>query len=332
VDLARILADNELRNELLGVLQPRALGQRPWGIIGGGFSAGLSRDLIRSAVESPSSVLPGVDPREAIIRLFGRPVLLIRQDSIVQQTFEDPESRTWLGRLEASRPLLEACIPAVGRIEVRGHSELGWVGTGWLVAENIVVTNRHVAAEFAFRNGSTFTFRRNAEGELIRPSINFRCEYQQDEENEFRLEEVLHIEGPDGPDLALLRVRAKSALGDDLPSPIALDQEPSRPDQWVVVIGYPAQDGRRNDPVIMQHVFGGIYQVKRLAPGSILAVSDAYFTHDCTTLGGNSGSVVLDLMSGRAVGLHFGGRYGRANYAIPSKVISTILRDLNLHQ
>ena len=36
--------------------------------------------------------------------------------------------------------------------EVTG-APLDWVGTGWLVADNIIVTNRHVANEFAARKG-----------------------------------------------------------------------------------------------------------------------------------------------------------------------------------
>jgi endonuclease G len=40
--------------------------------------------------------------------------------------------------------------------------------------------------------------------------------------------------------------------------------------------------------------------------------------HDCTTLGGNSGSAVIDVATGLVVGLHFGGEYVVANYAVPS--------------
>ena len=43
--------------------------------------------------------------------------------------------------------------------------------------------------------------------------------------------------------------------------------------------------------------------------------------HDCTTLGGNSGSVVLDLDSGKALGLHFSGRFLTTNYAVRADVV-----------
>jgi endonuclease G len=44
--------------------------------------------------------------------------------------------------------------------------------------------------------------------------------------------------------------------------------------------------------------------------------------HDCSTLGGNSGSVLIDLATGRAIGLHFAGRFLEANYAVPSALVA----------
>lgn len=93
--------------------------------------------------------------------------------------------------------------------------------------------------------------------------------------------------------------------------------------QRVAVIGYPAFDGKRNDIQVMKYIFGGIYNVKRLAPGGIIGLGEdeGTFKHDCSTLGGNSGSVVLDLETGQCVGLHYAGAYRRANYAVSAKVL-----------
>ena len=69
--------------------------------------------------------------------------------------------------------------------------------------------------------------------------------------------------------------------------------------------------------------------VKRLLrPPRVGDVADDCFTHDCTTLGGNSGSVVLDLETGQAVGLHCGGTFLKANYAVPAPVIAARLAAL----
>ena len=50
--------------------------------------------------------------------------------------------------------------------------------------------------------------------------------------------------------------------------------------------------------------------------------------HDCSTLGGNSGSVLLDLATGEAVGLHFAGRFLEANYAVPAAVVAARLEQV----
>jgi hypothetical protein len=77
-------------------------------------------------------------------------------------------------------------------------------------------------------------------------------------------------------------------------------------------------DSRRNDPAEMQRIFQLIYDVKRLQPGTIMArvTGRAEFLHDCSTLGGNSGSCVILLEAHLVVGLHFGGRYLKGNRAV----------------
>ena len=69
----------------------------------------------------------------------------------------------------------------------------------------------------------------------------------------------------------------------------------------------------------MRQIFSDIYDVKRLQPGVITSWADGadIFIHDCSTLGGNSGSPVLDLETHLVVGLHFGGRYLSGNKAVP---------------
>jgi Trypsin-like peptidase domain len=90
-------------------------------------------------------------------------------------------------------------------------------------------------------------------------------------------------------------------------------------DRDVYVVGYPALDSRRNEPAPVRRIFADIYDVKRLQPGKAVGYSTRYSAveHDCSTLGGNSGSPVVDLESNQVIGLHFGGRYGVGNYAVP---------------
>ena len=79
---------------------------------------------------------------------------------------------------------------------------------------------------------------------------------------------------------------------------------------------------------LMQSIFGDVYDKKRLAPGQVTEARPDVVLHDCSTLGGNSGSVVVDLATGEAVGLHFAGRFLETNYAIPSAVVAARLEDI----
>ncbi len=87
----------------------------------------------------------------------------------------------------------------------------------------------------------------------------------------------------------------------------------------VYLVGYPATDNQGITPAeVLTRIFAGIYEVKRLQPGTITAISPTLprFAHDCSTLGGNSGSVVLDLATHKVIGLHFSGGFRASNFAV----------------
>lgn len=254
--------------------------------------------------------------QETIVLRTGRPVLAVIGDE-AQLVFPDSESDVWKSRLqEASVPLAKAAR-AVGRIEVEGH-DLAWLGTGWLVRTDVVVTNRHVAAEFARNDGASFVFRQGISGAQMSASIDFLEEIGSLQERTFRLKGILHIEDPDGPDVAFLHVAPTRKI---LPSPIRLSTQ-AEGNELVAVIGYPARDSRIPDQELMDKIFGNVYDKKRLAPGQLIGSDATSVRHDCSTLGGNSGSVVLSLETGEAVGLHFAGRFLRSNFAVPSTIVA----------
>jgi hypothetical protein len=121
-------------------------------------------------------------------------------------------------------------------------------------------------------------------------------------------------------DLALFRM---NKLATDRPTPTALFSAvappPAAVGRLVYLVGHPAWDGYRNDPIEMERIFTNIFDFKRLQPGIITGVDAARIelTHDCSTLGGNSGSCLVDMERHEVLGLHFGGRYLQDNYAIP---------------
>ncbi len=264
---------------------------------------------------------------ETIVLLKGRPVLDVIDGQAVLE-INDIESNVWKERLRNAIPHLRPHIPAVGRIEVLNHPERDWFGTGWLVRDNIVVTNRHVAAAFAEMDGGRFFFQPGVDGTPIKARIDFIEEFGNDRAHEFPLFEIVHIEKSSGPDIAFLRIEPVSGHG--LPEPIPIDNSKVAAGEHIVVIGYPARDPTFPQPAEMDRIFNGRYDKKRLAPGIVKEVTNQRIFHDCSTLGGNSGSEIVSLESGKAVALHFAGTLFTKNHAIPIPVVNeTLDRVLN---
>jgi endonuclease G, mitochondrial len=322
--LRRIAGDAVLKDEILTRVADGSVGAAALEGVAPLGPARVSVDRVREVLEHPSE-LP-VDPAlEAIILRMGRPVLLVRNDDI---DLDEVGTDTWRARLEPVHDYLRAAIRSVGRIELDRHPQFDWVGTGWVVADEVIVTNRHVAEVFAHRVGEQFLFRTSLLGQM-EARLDFREEHEDESAAEFRIVDVLHIEDDAGPDMAFLRLDWASNAADVRRPPIQLatDLEPAR---GVAVIGYPAKDTRTRIHDDMDHIFGDVYDVKRLAPGEIAELIDQgrFVTHDCTTLGGNSGSVVLDLESGAATALHFAGREEVRNYAVSARVVRARLEQV----
>jgi Trypsin-like peptidase domain len=244
---------------------------------------------------------------EAIVLLEGRPAILIQQGDFL------PPPHDW-ARLSEARVGIRDVIARCGRVEVAGHLDFDWVGTASLIAPTAVMTNRHVAQEFCARANDDWVFRPG-----MTSRIDFCAELGECAPMEFEITAVIGVH--EDRDLALLRVEGASSDGQALPDPLPVAAY--EPDDVygrdVYVVGYPAWDGRRGEPETLRRIFMDIYNVKRLQPGRAVTYSTQFsaLEHDCSTLGGNSGSPVVDLETHQVIGLHFGGRYGLGNYAVP---------------
>ncbi|GAB2689883.1 DNA/RNA non-specific endonuclease [Thalassiella azotivora] len=293
--VTRVLADPELAGEL-GRLARRRRAVHP-------------QEAAPAAAPPPfGGAERGEHLSEAIVLRFGRPTLVVRND-----TFEVPEADTWRSRLEPFKARLDAALRSVGRVEVLGVGA-DFVGTAWVVAPGVVVTNRHVALLFARGTGTDVSLRTAPDGRPYQVRVDFAEEHGLARSLEVPVSRVLYVADDDdsSPDLAVLELTGEPA---QLPPPVPLAEADPPAGAVVATVGYPAEDPR-NDAADQARLFGGVFDVKRLAPGEVVTATDAGFTHDCTTLGGSSGSVVLDVASGAAVGLHFAGRYLDANYAV----------------
>ena len=285
------------------------------------FSANVVADHLAKSrtVEEDARFFDSRPVSEAIILAGVRPVLFIKDGMIETAALPEVEAQ-----LKDVRRALRKPISAVGRIELTDHDTYEWCGTGWRVDEDIIITNRHVANVFAQRHGHTFKYRLSQRGKPVRARIDFREEFKGIESEEYGIAEILWISenSMNAPDMAVLRVKKDPGL----PSPLFLTDKKVESGQPIGVVGYPAKDSR-NDASLMSDVFQNIYDVKRFAPGEIVMPGKEtwYLTHDASTLGGNSGSALIDLHSRKVVGLHFGGMFRKTNYAVKASVIKNIL-------
>lgn len=243
---------------------------------------------------------------EAVINVVGRPALLIQSGHFARAM--EPWSV-----LEEVRGSIERISQSVGRIDVE-HDRLDLVGTGFLVADDVIMTNRHVVECFCqSRGGGIWSFR-----STYCPQIDYMGEWGTASFARFAITDVIGVAEDEHVDLGLLRVASDSQDPTPVPAPLLIastcpDGAEGRP---VYAIGYPYV--RYGDPEILRRVFGDVFGYKRLLPGMLteLLPSRRQFRHDCSTLGGNSGSCVVDLESGQVIGLHFRGRYRKYNSAV----------------
>jgi endonuclease G len=225
---------------------------------------------------------------EFVIRLM-RPVPLSREgaldalDSKVAPSFPD-----WGGFQTSVKPHLYS----VGRIDLWPKEG---VGTGWLVSDGVIVTNRHVLDVLSKGTGQL------EKGQAV---VRFKFEAGM-------------------PDVALLKVDKQTFT--DARKPLELDTEPIEEGHPVVAVGYPFDDSKRN-PLFISALFGGTFGVKRAAPGECSGRGAKSIFHDCSTLGGNSGSPIFSMKTGRVVGLHRDGYFLYRNEAVDGASLDAFIR------
>lgn len=261
--------------------------------------------------------------------LFTHPCLYADPDAI-DDLERIPEP--WLARVSAHREGVERILRAVGRIQIhhyvpRGVSATGLevglvVGTGFVVAPRIVMTNRHVAEVFAMARDDAFPFLKDGRGEQEPVVlIDFGGVYDE-QQNVHRIERVLFIARRDEPDVALLELR--ETPGRAAPEPVPMQLTAPAADalpREAFAVGYPTFDqGDARVPLFFR-----LLRVKRVSLGRMSRLGRwegmPRLFHDCTTLGGSSGSPLADLGSGAVWGLHFHGQKqtadGSGNVAEP---------------
>lgn len=253
---------------------------------------------------------------EVIVRTDGsRPSFMVRDG--------DPDRSTspvgnWASTLDDSKLLLGQAIQCVGRIDDPSGAQ-GFQGTGILIGQNVILTNRHVLQAVAAAQPD--------KSWKLKPGIAV------DFGHEFRARESIGRRKVTGVlfagaskidpmaidhaklDLALL---ALEPAAEQLAA-LALDISPDwgQVESGIFICGFPGNPGFAEAPSLLEQLFRSTFGCKRLAPGLVtnaaatMAASPRHWTlgHDATTLGGNSGSAVLVIGREKVVaGLHYGGR------------------------
>lgn len=282
--------------------------------VGGAHSAETTRTALEFVALNRDDLSDAqIDSLEAIVLPRQRPVAFVKNDRYTD--LEDPWTHL---NADVYRDRLSALLPSIGRIEVPG-ARVPYGGTGFVVGYELLMTNRHVAELFAKGLGSRGLVFRSGDA-----AVDFHREYgdsMRDNTARFNVVQVVMIH----PywDMALLRV---SGLGGRKPLRLSNVDPADLIDRQVLVAGYPARDDRRNAPDVQDRIFNSIYEVKRVQPGRVRPRTEIVsferrvnaLTHDASTLGGNSGSALLDVETGEVLALHFAGEYLKANYAVPA--------------
>lgn len=257
---------------------------------------------------------------EAVVLPDLRPAFDIDTDSFA------PLPEHWR-RLNDHKPALSTLIKGVGRVDLVGHPSLTIAGTACVAAPDLLMTNRHVAEHFAEASGAQLQFK---------PGMSASVDLKHEVGNASSI--VLHVVAPaeilHSWDVALLRV---AGLPNGIaPLPFAGGAPSVVDGRLAAVVGYPLMDDSSN--ILDQiRIFRGVFFKKRLMPGTLrgfrsvdsFGLQVSALTHDCTTLGGNSGSPLIDVESEVIAGIHFAGKFLDMNFAVPSWELAKDVRFKN---
>jgi S1-C subfamily serine protease len=228
-----------------------------------------------------------------------------------ESTYQPEVSQAW----EMFRQHVKPLLYSIGRLD-RTSGPNRETGTGFLVSDDLVVTNHHVVSQLS--HGT----------DMLEPGMAVIRFYQEFEgpADPLPLCEVLGVAALHPTlDIALLRVK----LSESRP-PLRLEAGTAADHVPVGVIGYPYKDSR--NPLFTDAIYQSRYGVKRGALGELIGGNTQLLHHDCSTLGGNSGSPVFSLETGRVVALHFSGTFMYRNEGVRSGEVAAFLHSAaNIH-
>ena len=246
-----------------------------------------------------------------------------------------------LGDWKTDMPGIAAAIAQAGKSvgALRLFDSRGTiVGTAFVVSEGLIMTNKHV---LAMRLGKRDNIQPTGWALKTRCKVDFADRPDHTNYNSFEITGVAYV-SPDiaagggmtqSRDICLLRCDTKEGFPQALP--LFSDIETYEKDRDICLIGFPNRPSSWSSATtpppgyetieVIDRIFRNQFGLKRLAlgeieekPGFFPGDSDRkVFTHDASTLQGNSGACVLDFNTcgDRVFGIHFGGKARDRNYA-----------------
>ena len=301
--------------------------------------ANVERGLKRIADGGDTSDLSKAEfaSLEAIVRITGRPSMRYKVGR-VESPNSVGENEHWAVLVAVARGKINEASASVGRVEVSGSGGSVLLGTGWRLGENLIVTNRHVASFLASNSNESI-----GQWKLDRakaPLVDFGDLPGNNSARKFAITEIGYCAAEPDVDLAILKLDC-SQIGvppalevDLLPESLGQDLESTSGSGRrfkgceIYAVGHPYGPSKSD---AISSVFGRADGSKRWSPGFVTSIETGspVFQHDCSTLGGNSGSCVLTTGTHAVVGLHFGGRgvdalsgIGRTNVALAFSLLA----------
>ena len=257
---------------------------------------------------------------ELFILLVSRPAIFVRGGKVAERPENWPE-------VKRDEELLPRIIAGVGRIE---NALRRGCGTGFIVGPKRILTNNHVLAvlfglhpaqwkdsnfaELCTDHSKTWAKKTKSEA----PYFELWGEFGSDQSATVRIKRILGHH-PD-VDMAVLELDEDPAGGRKVP--LMRDELPALQGRRIYAVGYPMGESVKVTPVpVFNRIFGTDEESlgkKRFSPGVITEWGGANkFVHDASTLAGSSGSAIVDFEKRRVVGLHYAGKYGEWNNAVP---------------
>ncbi|WP_299470408.1 S8 family serine peptidase [uncultured Roseibium sp.] len=307
------------------------------------FLVGIDRS-VNEAMRTGGGLESASDPQhevyyEALVEMVGRPALRIRNGD-VPFDIDNPAIGQWAEDLIPSIDDIRRLSDSVGRIDILMSNGWQHIGTGFVIGKGQVMTNRHVldalAEQYPVGPGK---YEMRLVGDA---SINFDPDASS-ENTRYKIKSVISAGSErigrfvdlSKLDMAILEIETDNGQGSHPASYHQERRSTSDPSlENIIIVGYPAKPGHSAAPQQqnaainywrrIRELYQQDFSTKYLSPGEILRrpgnldgdIRNWAFSHDATSMGGSSGSVVCTL--GAEIvpcGLHFGGKTFARNMA-----------------